>query len=368
MKAHAYKQAGVDPRLINPFKRTIAAVAARTRLFPMRHGVEVFPDGTYRFVGKGDHVWGKPVIEGAGHKPGVAEWMRKNSGLKIPFYKYPAMDTVRMATNDLIVQGAMPVTLNDEVAACSSMWFSDMERAQDLAAGFLEACDSAGCALVGGESPAMKYLVRDDGPIGGAPLMSASVTGVIAPPDRRPRPEWMGVGDHILGAPSSGYHGNGYSLLIQEAMKIKEKFLKKLPSGTTFGEAAMIPTACYVYLVKALIAARVDIHGLQPITGDGVAKIAFDPREFTYRITWWPEVSELFLFMLELGISIEECLTTFNWGIGFVVFVPPHDVDAAIRAARAAGYPLYDLGVVEHGRRCTIFEPAGGLVLEPPGE
>jgi phosphoribosylaminoimidazole (AIR) synthetase len=63
--------------------------------------------------------------------------------------------------------------------------------------------------------------------------------------------------------------------------------------------------------------------------------------------------------MLELGVSLEDCLTTFNWGIGFYIFVPEKEVDRTIEMGRKAGYELLDLGQVEEGERCVIFEPEG---------
>jgi phosphoribosylaminoimidazole (AIR) synthetase len=215
----------------------------------------------------------------------------------------------------------------------------------------------------------MKLLVRSDGPIGGAPIMSAAVTGVIAPRNRRPKVHMLRPGDRILGARSSGYHANGYTLLIEKAMGLKDNFMTRLPSGITFGEVALEPTACYANLVGALMGHDVEVHGLQPITGDGVAKIAFDARPFTYRITDWPDVGEEFLFLKEvLGLSIKECLTTFNWRIGFVAFVPPHEVASAQRAAQRVGHELLDLGCVEEGKRGTIFGREHDLWLEAPGE
>jgi phosphoribosylaminoimidazole (AIR) synthetase len=106
---------------------------------------------------------------------------------------------------------------------------------------------------------------------------------------------------------------------------------------------------------------------LLPGTGGGVGKIAFDKRPFTYRIHNWIEVPPLFQFMRELGVSLEDCLTTFNWGIGYYIFVPPQEVDYAISIAKKAGYELFDLGVVEKGERKVIFEPEN-ITLPPPGE
>ena len=144
--------------------------------------------------------------------------------------------------------------------------------------------------------------------------------------------------------------------------------LTRLPNGNTFGEEALIPTRCYVGLIEILLKNEVDVHALLPGTGSGVGKVAFDHRPHTYRIYDWPEVPPIFLFMRELGVSERDCLTTFNWGVGYYVFVPGHEVSRVLTAARIAGYEALEIGRVKDGDRRTVFEPIKGMVLPPPGE
>jgi len=193
------------------------------------------------------------------------------------------------------------------------------------------------------------------------------VTGIIAPADRMVTGEKLRAGDHIIGATSSGLHSNGISLVIKRAMTVKDKFLHILPHGNTLGEEALIPTRSYVGLVEALLDSDTEIHSLLGGTGGGISKIAYDKRPFAYRIKKWvEEIPPLFQFMLELGVSLEDCLTTFNWGIGFYIFVPEEETDKTIQTGKHAGYELLNLGQVEEGERCVIFEPEG--VTLPPIE
>jgi phosphoribosylformylglycinamidine cyclo-ligase len=225
----------------------------------------------------------------------------------------------------------------------------------------------AGMALPAGESPALRYLIKAEPPVKSAPSLSGCVTGIIAPSSRIITGEKLGLGDHIVGATSSGLHSNGISLVIKRAMALPEKFLTRLPNGNTLGEEALTPTRSYVALVEALLEAEVDIHALLPGTGSGVSKVAFDSRPFTYRIHTWVEVPPLFQFMREIGVSLEDCITTFNWGIGYYIFVPSGEVEHTIETGSEAGYQLVDLGQVEEGERKVIFEPEG-ITLPPPGE
>src|SRR4030065_1986558 len=151
--------------------------------------------------------------------------------------------------------------------------------------------------------------------------------------------------DRIIGAASSGLHANGLSLVIKRALALKDKFLQLLPNGKTVGEEALIPTRSYVRLVEALQEKNIQIHSLLGGTGGGISKIAYAKRPFTYRVKKWvDEIPPLFQFMLQIGVSLEDCLTTFNWGIGFYVFVPEKEVERTLQTGRKAGYDLINLG------------------------
>jgi phosphoribosylformylglycinamidine cyclo-ligase len=222
-----------------------------------------------------------------------------------------------------------------------------------------------GMALPAGESPALRYLIKAEAPVKSAPSLSGCVTGIIAPVERMITGEKLSVGDHIIGATASGLHSNGISLVIKRALTLKDKFLHQLPNGNTLGEEALIPTRSYVALIEALQENNVEIHSLLGGTGGGISKIAYDKRAFTYRIkNWIEEIPPIFQFMRELDVSLEDCLTTFNWGIGFYIFVTEDEVDRTIRTGKDAGYELLDLGQVEEGERCVIFEPEG-ITLSP---
>jgi phosphoribosylformylglycinamidine cyclo-ligase len=279
-----------------------------------------------------------------------------------------AIDTALMAVNDCIAQGAMPVAYTDEVAVGDSSWYSDKKRSKDLADGFVAICKEVGMALPAGESPALRYLIKSEPPIKSAPSLSGCVTGIIAPKTRLITGKDLQAGDHIIGVTSSGLHANGVSLIIKKAMELPEKFLTKLPSGRTLGEEALVPTRSYVALVEALLDAEVEIHALLPGTGDGVGKIAFDKRPFTYRVHSWVSVPELFKFYREeIGISLMDCLKTFNWGVGYYIFAPASKAERILKIGKNTGYELLDLGIVKQGDRKVVFEPEN-IVLPPPGQ
>jgi phosphoribosylformylglycinamidine cyclo-ligase len=381
-----YAQAGVNYAEIEPFKQAMIEAGKKTLSFPNKRGVFINEDlmhahgAVYRFEpGKWwqIHKWlnfvlqGQPIFcntqEGLGNKNWIAEWMYQFSGTGRTYYEGIGIDAALMVANDVIAQGAMPVVYTDEVAAGDSDWFKDEKRSKDLAGGYLKVCELVGMALPAGESPALRYLVKAESPVKSAPSLSGCVTGIIFPSNRLIRGEKLQVGDIILGVTSSGWHSNGASLIIKRALVLPEQFLTKLPNERTLGEEALIPTRSYVALVEALLKARVDIHAFLPGTGGGVAKIAFDKRPFTYRVHTWVEVPPICLFMRELGVTLEDCLTTLNWGVGYYIFVSSKEVERTIQIGRRVGYEVVEIGRVEEGERKVVFEPEG-ITLPPPGE
>ena len=152
-----------------------------------------------------------------------------------------------------------------------------------------------------------------------------------------------------------------------------EELLKDLDAlsaviDTQLGEEALTPTRSYVKLIETLLEKNVDIHALLPGTGDAVGKIAFDKRAYTYRIHSWLQVPEFFLYFKDqLGVPLQDCLKTFNWGVGYYLFVPAESVEQVLSLGKNAGYTLADVGTVEDGKRQVIFEPEN-ITLTPPGE
>ncbi len=368
-----YAQAGVDYSQIEPFKRAMIAVGKRTLSFPNRRQVFVNTDSihahgaVYYYLGSIQPMFVN-TQEGLGNKNWIAEWMYQNSGMGRTFYEDIGWDTVLMAANDVIAQGALPVIYTDEVAAGDSEWFLDKQRAEDLAESFFKVCQLIGVALPAGESPSLRYLIKAAEPVKSAPSLSGCVTGIINPSSRLITGRRLIAGDIIIGAPSSGIHANGISLVIKRALTLPDQFMTRLPNGKMLGEEALIATRSYVALVEALLEEEVDIHALLPGTGSGVSKIAFDERPYQYRVhTWVKEVPFLFQHLRELGVSLKDCLTTFNWGIGYYIFIPKSEVARTIEVGQRVGYDLIELGRVEEGERKVIFEPEG-VTLPPPGD
>ena len=370
-----YAQAGVDYKKIKPFKEAMVRTARRTVRFPNKHNVFVMENllhahgGVFRYAGNRPHIWCQ-TTEGLGNKNWIAEWMAQFSGTGKTYYRGVPIDAALMAANDCIAQGAQPVAYTDEVAAGQDDWFQNAERAHDIGEGFYSVCQEADMALIQAESPALKYLINALPPVISAPSFSGCVTGIIVDPDSNlVTGEKLAATDVVVGLFSTGLHANGVSLVIKRTLGLPGQFLKKLPNGNTLGDEALIPTRSYVRVVRKWQESGLDIHALVPGTGGGIAKLAFDERPFTYRIHDWPkEIPQLFLFMRELGVSIMDLLTTFNWGIGYYGIFPKADGERAVEVAKLAGCEALIVGQVEEGERQVIFGPEGDLPLPPPAD
>lgn len=357
-----YADAGVDYGKIDPFKAAMVAMSRRTLQFPRSRGVSVREDGSFVYVGRDQPRW-RQVTEGLGNKNWIAEWMYRLTG-DVRYFDCVGRDTLRMAEVDVLRHGALPVVYTDEVAARTSEWFADEKRTAAIAASFYEGAYEAHTAIVGGESPALRYLVRPEPPVADAPVFSGSITGIHLP-GHRPIKGDIPVGADIVGAVSSGIHANGISLVIKRALGLPEQFLTKLPNTYTLGWEALRPTVCYVSLVERLLNGNISVYAIVPATGDGVAKLLRYRHPRTYRIASWPEVPPLFQFMREIGVPIEECLRTFNWGIGLYLFTAPRSTARLIAEGERAGCKLVHLGRVDEGERRVIFGPEQDLVLRP---
>lgn len=372
MSESEYAKAGVDYSVLEPFKQAMIAVGKKTVAFPNKRSVFINSEvmhshgAVYEYRGPHEHIWCQ-TQEGLGNKNWIAEWMYANSGTGKTYYEGIGIDTALMCVNDVIAQGAMPVVFTDHIDVGNTDWFKDEKRAQDFANGIYKVCEEVGMALPAGETAALKYLLKPEPPVEIAPTFSGAVNGIIAPKSRLVTGKKLAAGDHIIAAASSGIHSNGISLVIKKAMELPEKFLAKLPNGNTLGEEVLIPTRSYVALIESLLDNEVDIHALLPGTGDGVGKLAFDKRPFTYSVHSWLSVPPLMTYFREqLGLSLTDCLKTFNWGAGYYVFVSAADADRVVKLGTEAGYTMMDVGVVEDGKREVIFEPEN-ITLNPPG-
>lgn len=261
--------------------------------------------------------------------------------LKIAFalgkYDSIGIDAVAMCVNDILCHGARPQFFLDYLA-CGRL---EPAVAADIVKGVAEGCLQAGAALIGGETAEMPdFYDPGDYDIAGFAVGVVEKEQLIDGTKVR-------AGDYIIGLKSSGYHSNGYSLLRKIFPDLRAEV-----AGRTVGELLLTPTKIYVKEVLAALE-QFPVHGLAHITGGGLPENL--PRAYGAGLSAVIDGSllpPLPLFdLVQRQVKWEECLGTFNMGIGFVLIVP-----AEARAAALAhfGDQALLLGQMERGEQPLV--------------
>ncbi len=112
-------------------------------------------------------------------------------------------DIVNHCVGDVLVQAARPLFFLDYIASSRL----DADLVAEMVTGMAEACEVAGCALLGGETAEMPGVYAP-----GAFDIAGTLVGVVERADLLPRAD-VAAGDVLIGVASSGPHTNGYSLL-----------------------------------------------------------------------------------------------------------------------------------------------------------
>lgn len=258
------------------------------------------------------------------------------------------IDLVAMCVNDVLVLGAEPLYFLDYFATGRL----SPEHAQSVIAGIASGCETAGAALIGGETAEMPGMYSP-----GDYDLAGFCVGVVEK-DQIIDGSHIRAGDQVLGLASSGLHSNGYSL-ARAVLERSSATLDQPIGETTLGEALLAPTRIYVRPILALLKA-VPIHGIAHITGGGltgnIPRILPDNCDCRIDTTAWPR-SEIFQWLQSEGsIDDTEMLRTFNCGIGLVIIVSSDTAAQAQQMLEASGETVYRLGEVQAGGQGIVFD------------
>ena len=105
-------------------------------------------------------------------------------------------------------------------------------------------------------------------------------------------------------------------------------------SGRSLGEALLAPTQIYVKPVLAARQTGLDIRGMAHITGGGLPenlpRCLGTGQSAQIDVRCWT-TPPIFEWLAEQGnVSRLEMFNTFNMGVGFVLIVPPEQIDQTI--------------------------------------
>ncbi len=325
MGESTYRAAGVDIVAATRAKELMTAAVHATHGPAVLAGMGAFGgcfDASLALAGIASPIL-VASTDGVGTKTLVAAAMR--------CYDTVGQDLVNHCVNDILVQGAQPLFFLDYIASAHL----EPQMVAALVGGVAQACQVAGCALLGGETAEMPNVYAP-----GAFDLAGTIVGVVAREQLLPHSD-LAPGDAILALPASGLHTNGYSLarhLVEQHMAY-DACPAEL-GGASVGTALLAVHRSYLQEVTQL-RATVPVKALAHITGGGVLDNL--PRVWTAateqsgprlgavirRGTWQvPPICDL---LLRLGnIPEQEAFHAFNLGLGMLVIVPADVIDAAL--------------------------------------
>ena len=271
--------------------------------------------------------------DGVGTKVDIARRMK--------VYDTIGFDLMGMLVDDLVVVGAEPLFVTDYIS-CGHV---DPQVIASVVKGIAQACQKAGCALLGGETAEHPGLLApDEFDVAGA------TTGVVER-DEILGPERIAEGDALIAVASSGLHSNGYSLvrhvLLEQDGWTLERHVDEL--GRTVGEELLEPTIVYAADLLAL-AHHSEVHAMCHVTGGGLANnlARVMPSHLTATIersTWSP--APIFRLVQEVGaVSQSDIEETLNMGVGMVIALPDDQVPEALEFLAGRGLTAWQCGTV----------------------
>ena len=340
-----YRDSGVDIDKGNSFvKRIIPAVKSTftSRVLTGIGGFGALYSGAFPEMKDPVLVSG---TDGVGTKLKVAQMMKIHNTIGI--------DAVAMCVNDILTSGAAPLFFLDYLA-CGRL---NEDVLVEVVTGIAEGCRIAGCSLVGGETAEHPGVMTDDDYD-----IAGFAVGVVDR-DKIITGETIQKGDALIGLPSSGIHSNGYSFVRKLFFDIKKYTVdtKIADLGTSLGQALLEPTRIYCKNVLDCIARGIAIKGMVHITGGGFyeniprilpATTAVRIARSSYAV---PPVFRV--IQREGDVEDREMYTTFNMGIGLMLFTGKGEAESLVSALKNSGeHPVVIGEVVDYTDRKVILD------------
>lgn len=331
-----YRDAGVDVEAGRAFVDQIRNLVHSTFRPEVIGGLGGF-GGCFQLPGG----FKEPVLvsgtDGVGTKLKIAQISNRHDTVGI--------DLVAMCVNDVLTSGAEPLFFLDYVATSKL----EPEQLTQVVAGIASGCRLAGCALLGGETAEMPGFYQ----VGEYDLAGFCV-GIVEKSQMLDTSQ-VQIGDIAIALPSTGVHSNGLSLVrkIVSAKELNWDDRPQLLAGETIAEAFLKPTQIYVKPVLAARQAELEIHGMAHITGGGLPenlpRCLGKNQSIQIHANSWT-IPPIFQWLAEVGsVSPEAMYNTFNMGIGFVLLVPPHQVEQTITFFKSQNISALAIGEVITG-------------------
>ncbi len=329
-KGLSYRDAGVDIDEGDALVEAIKPFAKRTMRPEVLAGIGGF--GALMEIPK---KYRQPVLvsgtDGVGTKLKLAFSLGRHATVGI--------DLVAMSVNDVLVQGAEPLFFLDYFA-CGKL---DKSIATDVIKGIALGCETAGCALIGGETAEMPGMYPE-----GEYDLAGFCVGVVEK-ERIINGRSIAAGDVVLGLASSGLHSNGFSLV----RKIIERAKPDLDAdfhGRSLADALMEPTRIYVKSALALMEA-LPVKGLAHITGGGITgnvpRVLPEGTRAVIDSKSWTRPALFDWLKKEGGVAEDEMHRVFNCGIGMAIVVAAEHAAQATKLLSDSGETVWTIGRIE---------------------
>lgn len=335
-KRITYKHSGVD---IDAGMKTLDLIKKEVR--------STATDGTLSGVGSFGGMYDLSEIVKSYKKPVLVQSV-DGVGTKLMvatmagYHTTVGEDIVNHGCNDVLCQGAKPITFLDYIA----MSKLDPEQAAQIVSGMAKACREAGVSILGGETAELPGMYRDN-----EYDVAGIVTGIVEKDDIVDGSS-IAEGSVLVGLASNGLHTNGYSLARKVLFETAGLGINDTPGGLggTVGEALLMPHINYAPAVLKFLE-KERVRGMAHITGgglrDNLMRIVSEKMWYEVKQDSWP-VPPIFGLIEKLGnVPPDDMKRSFNMGIGYVLVVEPAAVKSAIDFFSSNGHPAYEIGVIK---------------------
>ncbi|MDX2228964.1 MAG: phosphoribosylformylglycinamidine cyclo-ligase [Leptolyngbyaceae cyanobacterium bins.349] len=339
-----YKDAGVDVEAGRAFVERIRSMVDSTMRSEVLGRLGGF-SGLFQLPAG----YQEPILvsgtDGVGTKLKLAQELNRHDTVGV--------DLVGMCVNDVLTSGAEPLFFLDYLAT----GHLDAAQLADVVSGIATGCRQAGCALLGGETAEMPGFYQP-----GDYDLAGFCVGIVDKSQLLDGSQ-VQIGDVAIALASSGVHSNGFSLVRKILSDSTASLNDAIPAfaGQSLGETLLTPTQIYVKPVLAARRSGLEIHGMAHITGGGLPenlpRCLGSGQSVRVDASRWT-VPPIFQWIAATGdVSPTGMFHTFNMGVGFVLLVPPSQVDATVSWFATQNLPAFAIGEVIAGNGTLVGLP-----------
>lgn len=310
-----YKSAGVDTHKAQSYIQDLKGAIVDTHK-GLAHGKVLDNFGGFAGIFETNGMRLVAATDGVGTKIELSRQFARFGTLETL-----GQDLTAMCVNDLYCVGAQPLFFLDYIA-CGKL---DDSWYHPVVTGIAAACKHAGIALLGGESAEHPGTMKD----GDFDLAGFCVGSLSSDTEPLPKVEAIEPGDILYGAPSSGLHSNGFSLVRKILGGLKEESPERYQELTGnekwIKEELLAPTTIYTQVPAML--KKVAVKAMAHITGGGFyenLERVMAPQLCAHVDPAKIDTKPIFEFLKEF-VAPKDLYSTFNMGVGMVAIASAAD-------------------------------------------